>query len=224
MKKLWLPIFIALGVMAFIVAMAAAIYFYSQSVRAQNLLQNPTEAAKEENKKLIEKVGKLILLPEEDASIATIADIDKLKDQAFFAKAKKGDKVLVFTNAKKAILYDPLANKILEVAPLTIGSASASPSAPIRLVLYNGTTIVGLTQSVEKDIREKIGQVDVVSRENAKKRDYTKTIVVDLTGNNKDMVQTMAKVAKGSVGSLPEGELKPQADVLIIIGTEYAKK
>ena len=40
--------------------------------------------------------------------------------------AKVGFKVLIYTQAKKAILYDPGANKIVEVAPVNIGD-SANP-------------------------------------------------------------------------------------------------
>jgi hypothetical protein len=44
--------------------------------------------------------------------------------------AKKGDKVLIYTNAKKAILYDPELNKIVNVAPLNIGDQKVTAPAP----------------------------------------------------------------------------------------------
>lgn len=70
---------------------------------------------------LVDKVGKLIVLPEnEQPTIATVTDLEKLKNQSFFAHAKIGDKVLIFSASKKAILYRPLDNKIIEVAPLNI--------------------------------------------------------------------------------------------------------
>ncbi len=67
------------------------------------------------NNEAINKVARLIILPEEDPVIAVIAKIELLKDKPFFAGAKNGDKVLLFTKADKAILYDPLANKIINV-------------------------------------------------------------------------------------------------------------
>lgn len=78
------------------------------------------EAAQLEISTLIERVGKLIVLPQgEEPTVATVSDPDKLKDQVFFANAKVGDKVLIYTKARKAYLYDPEGDILLEVAPIT---------------------------------------------------------------------------------------------------------
>jgi hypothetical protein len=111
-------------VVAVVAAGGSAAYFYTQAVE---LRTNPNQAAEKENQELLADLGKLILLPEgETPTIATVSDPEKLKDQPFFAKAKVGDKVLIYTNARKAILYDAEANKIIEVAPVNIGP-SPSP-------------------------------------------------------------------------------------------------
>lgn len=97
-------------------------YLYSQSV---GVVKNPQEVAQKEAADLVAKVSKLIVLPEgENPTVATVKDPEKLKDQLFFANAKEGSKVLIFTKAKKAVLYDPDANKVIEVAPLNIGNPS----------------------------------------------------------------------------------------------------
>lgn len=110
--------FIALFVL--LVAFAGvAVYFYRQFAE---LKANPQKTVQEEITKIIKKVGKLMVLPEgETPTIATVTDPERLADQPFFAKAKVGDKVLIYTNAKKVILYDPVGNIIVEVAPLNIG-------------------------------------------------------------------------------------------------------
>lgn len=70
---------------------------------------------------LVEKVGKHMFLPNgEIPSLATVTDPDKLQAQSFFADAKKGDKVLIYSEAKKAILYDPVADKIVTIAPILL--------------------------------------------------------------------------------------------------------
>ena len=94
-------------------------YFYNQF---QQLKQNPQAITEKENTALVAKLGQLMVLPDnEQPTIATVADPSKLKDQPFFAKAKTGDRVFIYTNSKKAILYDEAANKIIEVAPINIG-------------------------------------------------------------------------------------------------------
>lgn len=83
---------------------------------------NPQKAASDELQMIVERVGKLVALPmDETPTVATVNDPEKLVDQPFFAQAKKGDKVLIYTTAKKAILFDPVGGKIIEIAPLNIG-------------------------------------------------------------------------------------------------------
>ncbi len=112
-----------------VVALVLAGYFYSQ---VRSLKQDPQVLAQQEVADLMLKVGKLVVLPEgETPTVATVSDPEALKDQAFFAKAVKGDKVLIFAQAKKAILYSVEMNKIIDVAPLNIGNAKGvTPPAP----------------------------------------------------------------------------------------------
>lgn len=114
----------------FILILAAlpAIYFYSQNKNAEkklNDLQQKSQAT-DSVSAVVEQVGKLVLLPtDEQPTLATVSDLSKLKDQPFFAKAATGDKVLVYNKAKKAILYRPSINKIVEMAPLNLADQSA---------------------------------------------------------------------------------------------------
>lgn len=106
-----------------------AAYYYRD--QAAKLKVNPQEAAQAEVSALIAKVSQLILLPtDEEPTVATVADPDKLKDQVFFKNAHKGDKVLIYTTARKAVLYDPVAHKIIEVAPVSIGPETAAAAPP----------------------------------------------------------------------------------------------
>lgn len=105
---------------------ATSMYFYKKSV------SDPNAISQAEVKSLVQKVGRLVVLPEDETpTIATVSDPDALKDQAFFAEAKKGDKVLIYSNAKKAILYDPALDKVITIAPLNIDAPkAATPAAP----------------------------------------------------------------------------------------------
>jgi hypothetical protein len=93
-------------------------YFYSKSKEA-TVVKNP----KSDLEKTISQVGRLMVLPtDETPTMATVSDPEKLKDQPFFANAKTGDKVLIYSNARKAILYSPTQDKIIEVAPVNLGA------------------------------------------------------------------------------------------------------
>lgn len=114
--------------------LASTVFYYTKYKDAQTLLKNPREAVKTEVQDLVTKVGKLIVLPkDEQPTVATVQDIKKLKSQPFFAKAENGDKVLIYIKAKRAILYRPSTNKIIEVAPINVGKANqATPSGAVK--------------------------------------------------------------------------------------------
>ena len=87
-------------------------------------------SAQSEITSLISQIGKLIVLPSNELPTATtINNLKKLKGQSFFRKAKKGDKLLVYTNKKWAVLYRPSENRIIEVGTFDINkSVKTSPT------------------------------------------------------------------------------------------------
>lgn len=97
------------------IAIGAGVFFY------QKANGNPQQQSQQELKQTVAAVGKLMVLPDETPTLATVSDPEKLKDQAFFKNAHTGDKVLIYANAQKAILYSPSLNKIVEVAPVNLG-------------------------------------------------------------------------------------------------------
>lgn len=99
-----------------LVLMGTAGYFYYQY---QKLAKSPIAGqiqAEAEAQQAIKAAGKLMLLPDGEApTVATITDIDKLKDQPFFKNAKNGEKVLIYPTLKQVIIYDPVSNLIINV-------------------------------------------------------------------------------------------------------------
>lgn len=124
MKSKLIPIlFIVL-----VVLVGAAAYLYQQ---VATLESDPEALARQEAEALVAEVSQVILLPQgEVPTVATVSDPAALADQAFFAKAKVGDKVLLYPQARKAYLYDPSAKKILEVAPINLGDVGNVAPAP----------------------------------------------------------------------------------------------
>ena len=64
---------------------------------------------------LVQTVFKHIFLPSGQVQIATVVKADELRkvNPVFYQFAKEGDKVLIY--ADRAILYDPVADKVLDV-------------------------------------------------------------------------------------------------------------
>jgi len=84
------------------------------------LLYQMKVTPKTEEEKLVLEVSKVMVLPDETPVIATIEDIEKVKDQPFFESAQNGDKVLAFVQHKKAILYRPSTKLIIDVGPIVL--------------------------------------------------------------------------------------------------------
>ena len=125
-KSLGKLIVMILAAVIFLGAIGTAGYLYNQN---RKLTQNPDAVSKAETAKLVETVGKLITLPsDETPSVATVTDKEKLADQPFFSKSENGDKVLIYTNAKKAILYRPSTDKIIEVMPISFDQTAKTPA------------------------------------------------------------------------------------------------
>lgn len=213
-----------------ILLIASSVYFFLQYQKTQSLLKNPSTAGQQEVDTLVKKVSKHYDLPTNDqVTVATVSDINKLKGQTFFVKAQNGDKVLIYPKSGIAILYRPTTDKIINVGPVNTQGDTAEPtaqaltSAPVKVALYNGTKTNGLTKKVEQTLLTLSSiKTTVVAKANAA-NDYADSVVVDLTGKNQAAATQLAAFAKGKVASLPAGETKPDgADILIILGSSYA--
>lgn len=243
--KLIISAILASVVVVFAVCFGSYFYF-----KYKKLALNSDVAVKNEVRIMTEKIGKFMELPQEDEpSVATVSDTEKLKGQAFFSNAQNGDKVLIYGKSGKAILYRPSENKVIEISSSLSVSGSEHNSAQesnlqtqnvkdqqpasqlleqqqtvseqeepenIKVAVYNGTDIKGLAQKVVDKISV-IPSIEIVGKTNAAEN-YAETIIVDLNGKNSEMVKKIMEIIGGKEGTLPEGEVKPDADILIIGG------
>lgn len=108
-----------------LIAGLPSFYFYNKSRIAEQRLNDPNTANRQVVNAVVKKVSHLMLLPtDEQPTLATISDASKTKGQPFFTNAKNGDKLLVYTQARKAVLYRPSQDLIIEVAPLNVSSGT----------------------------------------------------------------------------------------------------
>ncbi len=110
-------------ILVLVFAVGGSVYVIKQKPEILGLAKNSQDADRKEIEKYVTEVSKLMLLPEEDPTLATVADPTKVKDQPFYKNAEEGDKVLIYYAAKKAILYRPSENKIIEVGAVNIADS-----------------------------------------------------------------------------------------------------
>ncbi len=132
-KTFLILLFISAGVFVWFFYNPASISWRTKKtdVISENLKQS--SQITQNSKSLIEKAGQLILLPKnEDPSIATINNVALLqKDSPFYKNARNGNILLIYFQAKKAYIYDPEKNIIINVGPLILEKNPANvPAVP----------------------------------------------------------------------------------------------
>lgn len=195
------------------------------------------ELKKSEVEKIANKVGRLMMLPNEYPTLATVTDAERLAGDNFFVNAKNGDKVLIYRQTGKAILYRPQIDKIIDIAlvakeagtnnnpsstnaELTQFSTEVVDDQPLRLALYNGTSTSGATTKMENQIKKQFPSFEVVQKDLATNDNYQQTIIVDISGKYKDSVGDLGEFLGAKMSALPSGEVTPEADILIILGND----
>lgn len=80
---------------------------------------------------LITAVRRHIVLPEDEAPlVATIINVDELiAEQPFYQGASNGDILMIYGSVAKALIYDPRADRLVNVGPVEI-QQDASATVP----------------------------------------------------------------------------------------------
>ena len=183
----------------------------------------------------LDTLQSIALVPLDEApTLATIVDVSKLREEVFFKNAEVDDKLFVYQQAQIAILYRPSVEKIVNMATLfdqsggkaktTVpaqvkgASTEASPGAQLqyKLAIYFASDSASLRAKVGKALNT-IPNVEVTKEALTRGTEYKGAIIVDLKGGQSTIVTELAKKLGGKVGSLPEEEDKPDADILAII-------
>lgn len=191
-----------------------------QEVRFLSTSQGQQELNKKEVDKVVEAVGKLIILPTgQQPTVATIQDVAALvKEQPFFNGAENGDKLLFYQD--KAIIYSVKNNKLVNVGPVyNQGGQAAKPAEnlanKLTVDVRNGSEKVGVGRVLADGLTAK-GLCQIKEVTNAVKTSYPKTVLVNLT--NKDVSALEKELGVKAVKALPEGEAPSIADALVIVG------
>lgn len=78
------------------------------------------------NEAILSQVSRIAVIPDTDQPVIyTIDDITKFNRRQFFRNARNGDKVLIFPQSRKAIIYRPATGQIVEMGPVNIAGSIA---------------------------------------------------------------------------------------------------
>ena len=138
-----LPKFIAIVAILLSVAISGNLYLRYRETQEElaEYVDDPNVLSFKEKYDLLSKVSNLALLPaNEDPTVATITNAHRLKGQQFFQYAQNNDKVIIFPQAGRAILYRPSINKIIEAAPVNITDLGVSADKESFEIDEEGTT------------------------------------------------------------------------------------
>ncbi len=122
--KLFIGVLFGFGLLG--LGIAGYAFYRASSVKSE--LDTLRETRTQSKTQLVEEVGKLVVLPnDEEPTIATVVDPESLKGQTFFKNAKAGDRVLIYAKDSRAILYDPVAKRVIEIGTLAAPTSGVAP-------------------------------------------------------------------------------------------------
>ncbi len=213
-------IILSLALIISVVALIGLAVKYLNLKKELDYLQDPQAQqarSKRETQDLVAQVGKLMVLPEGEPTVATVVDAEALaKEQDFFKDAKNGNKVLIYK--EKAILFNVEEGRIVNVGPIFSSNSLGAPNQDntLNIEVRNGSKKIGAANELGDQLKTKGYNVAEVA--NAAKADYEGNLLVNLTG--KDVKGLETELGLIATDKLPEGEATSSQDVVVILGNK----
>lgn len=232
-----------MSLIVLVVIASALALGYFKALRDIAHLRTPEGSAgvdRQEVSELLEQVRRLILLPEGEVPlVATVQDAEALiREQSFYLGVRNGNKLLVYGSARKAIIYDPERDILVNVGPVYFDEQAVSPQVPQEPVNVVSPAPLPQTEGLSIEIRNGSGEpgaarelgdkleskpdYSVVGITDAARNNYEEVLLIDLVaGSNPEAITKLAAFIGATViTSLPEEETESGAEVLIILGGE----
>ncbi len=203
-------VFKSVLVLLFIAAIGSSGYFYYQYKQVKNA------ADIVDAKKTITAVAKLMNVPEKEVpTIATVTDKTKLKSQPFFKAAENGDKVLIYASIKKAILYRPSTNKIIDVTPVNTESLSKNGQNNPGTTANSNTKVLGAEESKD-DANKKLTGTPSPTEE---QKEYSVAILnASSTQGAASTIETKIKGVEGvTVGAKDNAQKQYDTSTVVVL-------
>jgi hypothetical protein len=106
-----------------------AIVNYQKRIASTPVASEKTQQDQIKAKEIVDRVRKLIVLDGSvEPTVAAIVNIEKLRATSeFYANAENGDYVII--TPKKAIIYSPVKNQIIDIVPIEMKAKTAASSS-----------------------------------------------------------------------------------------------
>lgn len=129
-RLLWIvPIFVFA-----VVLIGLGVWKYLDQQKQIKALKDPKQASLAATEQLIKDVNKAAVMPkDEQPIIREISELKSLASQPFYYDAQIGDRVLVFSKAKKAILYRPSTGQVVNITNnIVVQPTDQTQTAPVQ--------------------------------------------------------------------------------------------
>jgi len=221
--KTILRVVVVLGLMGFA---TWSFFKYQKAQETVDKLSNPEaqqEAIAKEREQILAKVSKLMILPDdEEPTIATVTDANVLSQyQPFFRNASDGDKVILYVQSGKSIIYSEEENIIVNVGTISVqgnNAAQLDTENPLKVEVRRGGASKERVDFLAEQLRK---AVDVTGIVPAASEDYQGPVIVALTEDPARLEQAQIFAANLGVQlteELPEGEAYSDVEVVVIVG------
>lgn len=110
-----------------VIAVGVLIWQYLDARAELRRYNDPVKAVQEESKDLVGQVSQVMVLPQgEDPVPAEVSDESRFADNPAFEGVKNGDKLLIYQEKRKVIIYRPSTKQIVSV--ITIATNQEVPA------------------------------------------------------------------------------------------------
>lgn len=112
-----------LGVFVFVSSLALASIFlgyfsHDYYNKHKEVRKNQIFSVRDEKQLMVDNVSRSMELPGEESPIVmSVVDAEKIREQSFFPEAKEDDQMIIYVEAKKAIIYRLSSEKIVDIIP-----------------------------------------------------------------------------------------------------------
>lgn len=110
-----------------VLAVGILVWQYLEAKSELNRYTDPVKAVEKESKDLVSQVGQVMVLPQGEQPVpAEVSDESRFANNPAFEGVKNGDKLLIYQEKRKVIIYRPSTNQIVNV--ITVAADQAVPT------------------------------------------------------------------------------------------------